>query len=109
MNKIDLAIKKLTEECQGNDYLVPFEECMTSICTTEAVAEKILQEDKTLTGAYETMRDIAKGRQKNGCAYIPPDEGLSILKKYFGIRESDTHSVIKAESTDGMIDITSLL
>lgn len=43
---INKAIAKITEECQGKDYLVPFEEYLTSICTTDKIAEKILDKKR---------------------------------------------------------------
>lgn len=88
----DKAIAKITQECEENDYLIPLEEYLTSICTTEKIAEKILNPDKTLKGAFEEMKKIARGRQKNGVAYIPPEEGFGIIKKYFGIELEEKHN-----------------
>lgn len=82
---INKAIAKITEECQDKDYLIPFEEYLTSICTTDKIAEKILDEKKTLQGAFDKMKGIAKTRQHSGCAYIPPEEGFEIIREYFGI------------------------
>lgn len=92
--KINMAIARITKECQGNDYLIPFEEYLTSICTTEAVADKILKEDKTLKGCFDNMKKIAKDRAVNGCTYIPPEEGFEIIKKYYGIDQSKTSQTI---------------
>lgn len=87
--KTDQAIEKITKECQGKDYLIPFEEYLTSICTEDAVADKILADGKTLQGAFDKMRGIASKRQKNGCAYIPPEEGFAIIREYYEIEEAE--------------------
>lgn len=87
--KTDQAIKKMTRECQGKDYLIPFEEYLTSICNTDAVAEKVLADGKSLQGAFDKMKGIARKRQRGGCAYIPPEEGFAIIREYFEITDTD--------------------
>lgn len=79
------AIARITDECKDKDYLIPFEEYLTSICTTDEVAEKILNPGKTLEGCFTEMQSIAKGRAVRGCAFIPPEEGYQIIKDYYGI------------------------
>ena len=86
--KTNRAIARITDECKGNDHLIPFEEYLTSICTTDDVADKILNEDKNLKGCFEKMKSIAKGRAINGCAYIPPEEGFQIIRDYYGIEDN---------------------
>lgn len=105
MNKKDEAIAKMTQECQGKEYLIPFEEYLTGICN-EHNAEKILAEGKTLQGAFAEMKEIARKRQVNGCAYIPPEEGFEIIKKYFDIQDEDIE--VKKEETE-VIDILDFL
>ena len=105
--KTDQAIEKITNECRGKDYLIPFEEYVTSICNTDAVAEKILQPEKSLQGAFDKMRGSASGRKKNGFAYIPPEEGFGIIRDYFEITKEDI-SAKPAEAAD-VIDITDFL
>ena len=99
----DRAIARITEECKKKDYLIPFEEYLTSIMT-DKVAEKVLDEKKTLQGCFEKMREIARRRQHNSCAYIPPDEGLSIIRDYYGIDLAE-----KSSPEPGVIDITDFL
>jgi hypothetical protein len=99
--KINLAIARITKECQGNDHLIPFEEYLTSICTTDDVADKILSNDKNLKGCFEKMKSIAKGRAVSGCAYIPPEEGFQIIREYYGIEDN--------KKTSPAIDIMDLL
>ena len=93
------AIAKLTGECEKKEYLIPFEEYLTGIMT-DKVAEKVLEEKKSLQGAFDNMKKIARARAKNGCAYIPPEEGFRIIRDYYKIEKEEKESVI---------DITDLL
>lgn len=103
MNKIDKAIKRITEECEGKSYLIPFEEYLTNICTNDSIAEKILSPKKTLEGCFENMKSIAKKTAIKGCAYIPPEEGYRIIREYYDITvEERTHE------ENEVIDITDL-
>lgn len=95
------AIAKLTGECEKKEHLIPFEEYLTGIMT-DKVAEKVLKEQKSLQGAFNKMKEVARTRAKNGCACIPPDEGYQIIRDYYGIDKTER----KAES---VIDITDLL
>lgn len=99
--KTNRAIARITDECKGNEHLIPFEEYLTSICTTDDVADKILNNDKSLKGCFEKMKNIARSRAKNGCAYIPPEEGFRIIREYYGIEDS--------KKTSPAIDIMDLL
>ncbi len=102
--KTDQAIVRVTEECQNAEHLIPFEEYLTSICTTDAIAEKILDEGKTLKGCFENMKNIAKKRAVGGCAYIPNDEGFSMIRDYYGIDLNEKH-----EDNGAVIDILDYL
>ncbi len=86
--KINKAIAHITDECKGNEHLIPFEEYLTSICTTDDVADKILNESKSLKGCFEKMKSIAQKRAKNNCAYVPPEEGFRIIRDYYGIKDN---------------------
>lgn len=99
--KINKAIAHITDECKENEHLIPFEEYLTSICTTDDVADKILNESKSLKGCFEKMKSIAQKRAKNNCAYVPPEEGFRIIREYYGIEDS--------KKTGPAIDIMDLL
>lgn len=99
----DRAIARITEECKEKDYLVPFEEYLTSIMT-DKIAEKVLDEKKTLQGCFKAMQEIARKRQHGGCAYIPPDEGFATIREYYDIDLAE-----KSSSEPGVIDITDFL
>lgn len=101
--KTDEAIAKITAECEGKDYLIPFEEYLTSICN-EAVAKKLLKPDKKLESCFAEMRGIAQKRQHNGCAYIPPEEGFAIIREYYEISDADVK-----QTAGNVIDVMDLL
>ena len=48
--KQDQASAKMAEECQKKEYLIPFEEYLTSILTSR-VAAKIIAPGKSLQGS----------------------------------------------------------
>lgn len=101
----DKAKERLAKEIEGKDHLIPFEEYLTEICTTDEIAEKILAEDKSLEGCFKHMESIARGRKTGNFAYIPPEEGFRIIRQYYGIDED-----AKAEEeTVDTVDIMDLL
>lgn len=104
----DKAKAKLAGEIKGKDYLIPFEEYLTDICTTDAVAEKILAEDKSLERCFQHMKGIASKRKTGNFAYIPPEEGFEIIRKYYGIEEEQPKRRA-AEPQGEVIDIMDLL
>ena len=103
MSKLtDKAIARMAEEIKGKDHMIPFEEYLTGICTTDAVAEKILNEKKSLQGCFDNMKRIASTRKTGNFAYIPPEEGFEIIRKYYGLDEAPARS-------ENVIDIMDLL
>ena len=109
MSKIDDAIAKITGECEKNPHLIPFEEYLISICTTDAVAEKILAKEKKLQGCFDHMKEIAQKRVVKNCAYIPPAEGFEIIETYYGITAEDKEKTAESKPAGNVIDITDLL
>lgn len=99
----DQAIAKMAEEIKGKDHLIPFEEYLTGICTTDDVAEKILAEGKSLEKCFRHMEGIARKRKTGNFAYIPPEEGFSIIREYYGIKNKP------AERKTETVDIMDLL
>lgn len=103
----DRAIARITEECQKKEYLIPFEEYLTSIMT-DKIAEKVLDEKKSLQGCFDKMKETAeKHMVRNGnvgTAYVPPEEGFSIIRGYYGIDLAE-----KSRQDAGVIDIMDFL
>ena len=94
----DKAIAKITDEAMKIDDPMAFaiEEHLTQLCTSNAVAEKLLAEDKSLKKACDMIWDEAKKRRKGNCAYIPPEEAYAMVDKYYGLNQIG----IKARKTE---------
>lgn len=107
---INKAIARITDEMMKIDtpHAVAVEEHLTEICTTEAVAEKLLDESKSLKGFLDQLLEEAKKRKKGNVAYIAPDEVWQMVEDYYGITEEDKSSM-GGMPTDDIIDITNLL
>ena len=84
---IDKAIAKITDEMMKIETPLAqgIEEHLTGICRSEAVAEKILNPEKKLADICKSVTEEARGRAKNGVAYIPPDEVFQMVDEYYGI------------------------
>ena len=89
-------------ENQNNTAIRAIEEHLTSICTTNEVAEKILNEEKTLRGALEAIKNEAQKEKIGNCAFIDDKRGFEIVEKYFGIDEEN-------KKTNKIIDIIDLI
>lgn len=91
--KTDEAKMRMAKECQNKDWLIPFEEYLTAICTTDAVAEKILKEDKTLGKCYKLIESEAEKRLKSRtgtqCVSLTDEEGYELTRKYYEITDAD--------------------
>lgn len=104
----DQAKAKLADEIKGKDHLIPFEEYLTEICTSDAVAEKIVAEGKSLEGCFRHMKNIARKRKTGNFAYIPPDEGFRIIREYYGIEDIPLR-VPKQAAMGDVIDVMDFL
>lgn len=112
MNKrTDDAIAKITAEALkiNNGFAVFIEEHLTSICTTDKVADKLLAEEKHLkdfcskceSEAKERARKQGSGFQING---LPDQEYKAMVEAYYGITAED-----KTRTAGNVIDIMDLL
>ena len=83
----DKAIAKITQEAMKIDDPMAFaiEEYLTKMCTTNAVAEKLLAKDKSLKAIYNKIWAEAKKRRKGSCAFIPPEEVYNMVDEYYGL------------------------
>lgn len=84
---INKAIEKVTNEAMKIDDPMAFaiEEHLTSKCTTDAAAEKLLAEDKSLKQIYDRIWSEARRRKKGNCAFIPPEEVFGWVDEYYGL------------------------
>jgi len=97
----DKAIAKITDEAMKiNDPMAfAIEEHLTSLCTSNAVAAKLLAEDKSLKQAYDNIWAEAKKRKKGNCAFIPPEEVYAMVDEYYGLDQlgGKTHKTEHAD------------
>lgn len=106
----DKAIARITDEMMkiNTPHAQAVEEYLTGICTTDAVAEKLLDERKSLKGFLDELLKEAKKRSKGNVAYIAPEEVWEMVEKYYGITEEDKSSMVAAPAED-IIDISDFL
>ena len=93
MGKIEEAIKKINTEIQKQPnirYLALIGEHIIDCITTEAAAEAVLAEKKTLSGAMQKIQTEA-GKQKNGNMAIVEDCIVyGWAREYFGLTGAPT-------------------
>lgn len=96
--KTNEAIAKITDEMmQANDPLIQMiEEHLTTICTNEAIAAKILAEDKTLKGASTIIWAEASKRQQGSKTHISDAECCEMAEEYFGITPDMKNQSVRA-------------
>lgn len=82
---------------KGNPAIIYIEENLRKKITSDEVAEKILQEGKTLAGALEEIEKEARKRAVGNVGLIPPGEGLEIVYKYFGIDDIEEQTEERKE------------
>ena len=109
MSKIDDAIAKITNESQGNRTLIIFEESLTSICTNDIIAEKIMDPNKKLKDCAKKTMESAKKQAFEGCAMVENEDVYEMIRKYYDISESDVKAHTTHAPSSNVIDITDLL
>lgn len=93
---VDKAIEKLTREMmQLNDpFAQAIEEHLTEICTSDAVAEKILKDGKSLKGACDSIRDVAKKNAAGGVGAVSDEDAYRMAEEYYGINRAEKHETM---------------
>lgn len=106
----DKAIAKITDEAMKIDDPMAFaiEEHLTQLCTSNAVAEKLLAEDKSLKAAYDMIWKEASKRKKGRVAFIPPEEVYEMVDKYYGLDQAGRKTAKKQEPAAEHIDVLDL-
>lgn len=109
--KQDKAIAHITEQMMSNakdgkpaPHIQAIEEMLTEICTTDAVAEKLLADGKSLQGAYNELESKAR-RDRLTC--IPPHEAIIIIEEYYGITDDDKAGTKRHKRHNAPIDVLS--
>ena len=93
---IDKAIEKLTKEMMklNNTFAQAIEEHLTEICTSDAVAEKILQEGKSLEAACDSIREVAKKNAVGGVGAVSDEDAHRMAEEYYGINRAEKHETL---------------
>lgn len=104
MEKINEARAKITEESlEIKGALATFiEETVNEHCTTEEVANKILDGKKSIKDLINDIRNKAKEKAVNNMAAISDEEVRGMVLKYYEIDDT------KAHNTD-VVDILDLI
>lgn len=104
MEKINKARTKITEESlEIKGALATFiEETVNEHCTTEEVANKILDGKKSIKDLINDIRNKAKEKAVNNMAAISDEEVRGMVLKYFEIDET------KAQNAE-VVDILDLI
>ena len=85
---IQQAIVKINAEMQkapNDKQLEAIGHHVIDAITTEANAQAVLDEKKTLNGARTEVRSAAQKQAVNGMAMIASDEVYAMVDKYFGL------------------------
>ena len=107
--KMDEAINKLQMEAKKIN--TRFTDMMASqiseLVKTEADADCILQQDKTISGCKKEFDKFAKEHKQGGQSIISPVEAEELIIKYFGL---DKHPrELEPQPTSDVIDIMDFL
>ena len=70
-------------------------------------AEKILQEGKTLKGAFEAIRKYAEKIRTGNFAFVPPEKGIELAADYYGLGKQESQALGKV--ADNALDLDALL
>ena len=94
MERINEARAKITEESlEIKSALATFiEETINERCTTEEVANKILDGKKSIKDLINDIRNKAKEKAVNNMAAISDEEVRGMVLKYFEIDETKTQN-----------------
>ena len=88
MGKIEDAIKKINTEIQkepSNRYMALIGEHIIDNITSEAAAEKVLKEEKTLAKALDGIQNKASKQKTGNCAVIEDAVVYGWAREYFGL------------------------
>lgn len=104
---IDEAIRKITDEMMklDNPVVTKIEEHLTSLCTSEEVARKLLDPGKTLGKMYENIRNEMRPRAHNQVAVAEEEEVYQMARDYFGISEEESKPNKKLNKTIDVLDL----
>lgn len=77
-----------------------------------SIAAAILADGKTLSGAFDAIRDYASKHRTGSFAYVPPEKAFEICAGYYGILPAgapQTQAPAVPEPDDTGLDLDALL
>ena len=105
---VEKAYQKMEKEADAmkmrRDIVYIMEHLREKIHRNPALAEKVLDENKTLKGAYNAMETEAR-RMKTPC--ISDEEGFEIIEKYYGF--DSAAEAPAASASGGVVDLFDLI
>ena len=104
-------LKEQMEKCKfGGEAVgtVLLKLCEGDHAAAQLVEQDLENPDMSLHKCLETMRQIAKKKQKAGCYYMPPEEAEKIIREFYGIPAAPQAAAMVPEDS-GILDITDLM
>lgn len=110
--RTDKAIARITEEMMaiGTRTARRIEEYLTNKCTNDLIAEKLLDEDKTLKGCVAFCTKKAEPQRDGQSAMVEDEEVFEWIEEYYGITDIGV-PVLKEVTNDApaaKVDLLSL-
>lgn len=90
------AIEKINAEMQknpDNQYIEIIGQYIIDKCESDAAAEKVLTDGKTLSACLDKIKALAKKKAINGVGVVTEDEAFTEVNKYFGFAEKPKETV----------------
>ena len=83
----DKAIARITEQAMKMDHPLAtvIEEYLTDRCTTNEVAEKLLDESKTVKEIFDGIEEKARKEAKNGFGMMKDEDLYGMIDDYYGL------------------------
>lgn len=111
------AMDKIRDEMaknSGNPGIQFLGEWMTEqLESTPAIAEKVLQNGKTLAGAFGEIRKYAESHKSGSYAFVPPAKALELVSAYYGLdalpEKAETQAPAPVPQEPDDLDLDALL
>lgn len=98
IDKLDAEMEKAKDPC--SKYIA--EQLLQLATSCPEVAEKILEEKKTLGGALEAIKAEAKKHAVAGCGCVDETQAVEIACKYYSIKAATKHAAEPAAASQAL-------
>lgn len=88
---VNEAIAHITDQAmkENNPHITKIEEYLTAKCTGNAVAEKLLNKEKSLRELYDDIYEKARKSAVKGAAVMTSEEVFEMVDEYYGLNAAD--------------------